>query len=375
MSTQQELPIYNQQTPQSLSQISQVQYPILSNLIPAAQYIQLDDVQQAVAEKAVVAIDVNTDRQEFLIGYYKNILIQHSIIFGLFLLGLTKWFSSLVVNHNYWRSQFRWTWFVVLSLLIVLILGLPIIRKYRCIVSKQSQLFYFQTALIAFLLIGIAGNSNQKRVNIWIILILMILIVHDLLQIVIVRTQKTHYYTVLMKFTIMGSLVLNFILGLSNRYLDNGFPISEIIIIYVLYYFNQLNEQLLKQNHELPEELSIFERIKQLTLIRNLFNQEARQNQIIEQLQDTHCVISKHLAITIGSCVGYLIVLTLSILTGNGFLIFILIFGSISMLSVILETQVASRSLKQEDSKFAVCLTYLDMASPLRLLLRSLFNN
>ncbi|CAD8210081.1 unnamed protein product [Paramecium pentaurelia] len=373
MQTQQELPLYIQQTPQASSQISNVQYPILSNVVPAAQYIQLNDVQQAVAEKCVLN-DVNSDRQAFLIEYYKKILIQHSIIFGLFLLGLTKWFSSIVVHHHYWWSQFRWTWYVVLSLLIAIVLGLPILRKYRWI----SKLYHIQTILIAFLLIGIAGNqrgnSSHKSFNIWIIIVLVILISHDLLQIVIVRFQKTHYYTVLMKFTIMGSLALNFIVGLSNKHLDRAFPISEIIIIYALYYFNQLNVQLLKQSHELPEELSIFERIQKLKLIRNLFNQEARQNQIIEQLQDTHCVISKHLVIVIGSCFGYIVIFVLSIVTGNGFLIFTLILGSISMLSVILETQVASRSLKQEDSHYAVCLTYLDMASPLRLLLRSLFN-
>ncbi|CAD8114416.1 unnamed protein product [Paramecium primaurelia] len=377
MSTQQELPIFNQQTPQPSSQISKVQYPILSNVVPAAQYIQLDDVQQAVAEKSVV-IEINSDRSAFLIEYYKKILLQHSIILGLFILGLTKWFSSIVVIHHYWWSYFRWTWYVVLGLLIAIALGLPILRKYRCIVSQQSKLFHFQTVLIAFLLIGIAGNqrgnSNHKTVNIWIILVLVILIGHDLLQIIIVKTQRTHYYTALMKFAIMGSLALNFIVGLSNKNLDRAFPISEIIIIYALYYFNQLNDQLLKQTHELPEELSIVERIQQLTLIRNLFNQEARQNQIIEQIQDTHCVISKHLVIVIGSSVGYIAVLVLSIVTGNGFLIFTLILGSISMLSVILETQVASRSLKPEDSHYAVCLTYLDMASPLRLLLRSLFN-
>ncbi|CAD8169570.1 unnamed protein product [Paramecium octaurelia] len=377
MSTQQELPIYTQQTPQSPSQISQVQYPILSNAVPAAQYIQLDDVQQAVSEKPVVN-DVKSDRQAFLIEYYKKIFVQHSIILGLFLLGLTEWFSSIVVHHRYWWSSFRWTWYVVLSLLIAIVLGLPILRKYRFIVQLQSKLYHIQTVLIALLLIGIAGNQrgnrSHKTVNIWIILVLVILISHSLLQIVIVKFQKTHYYTVLMKFTIMGSLGLNFILALSNSHLNSAFPISEIIVIYALYYFNQLNDQLLKQTHELPEELSIFERLRKLALIRHLFNQEARQNQVIEELQDTHCVISKHLAIVVGSGIGYITVLVLSIVTGNGFLIFTLILGSISMLSVILETQVASRSLLPEDSHYAVCLTYLDMASPLRLLLRSLFN-
>ncbi|CAK84276.1 unnamed protein product (macronuclear) [Paramecium tetraurelia] len=376
MSTQQELPIYIQQTPQSPSQISQVQYPILSNTVPADQYIQLDDGKQTGSEKTVVN-DVNLDRQAFLVEYYIKISVQHSIILGLFLFGLNEWFSSIVVHHGQWWSSFRWTWYVVLSLLIAIVIGLPLLRKYRFIVQLQSTLYQIQTILIAFLLIGIAGNQRgneyHKAVNVWTILVLLILIGHDLLQIVIVKFQKTHYYTVIMKFTIIGSLGLNFILALLNTQFNTAFIICGIII-YAFYYFNQLNNQLLKQTHELPEELSIFERIRKLSFTRHILNQEARQNQVIEELQVTHFVINKHLAIVVGSGVGYIIVLVLSIVTGNVFLIFTLILGSISMLSVILETQVASRSLLPEDSHYAVCLTYLDMASPLRLLLRSLFN-
>lgn len=89
----------------------------------------------------------------------------------------------------------------VLGLLIALELGLSIPRKNRCIVFHiayqllglvVSKLFIFQMVLIAFLLIGFAqnqrGNSNHKTINIWSILIFVILIRHNSLQIVIVKT-------------------------------------------------------------------------------------------------------------------------------------------------------------------------------------------
>ncbi|CAD8127770.1 unnamed protein product [Paramecium sonneborni] len=353
MSKEQELPIYNQQTPSLLSQISKVQYPIiLSNVIPAAQYIQLDDVQQAVAEK-IVAINANNDRQGFLIEYYKNILIQHSIIFGLFLLGLTQ---LLEVN-----SDGLGLWFQAYQLS----------QKYRFIVSKQTQLFYFQTVLIAFLLIGIAGyqrgNIFSRRVDLWIILVLTILIVLDLIQIVIVRTQKI---TILMKFTIMESFILNFILGLSNRYLDDGFAISEFIIIY----FNQLNQQLLKQTHEVPEELSLIDKIKQLL-------------EKIKQLNNYKILICNQQTFDNYYCIRNWISYSINIKyyywkwLFDIHLDFRINFNTrcdtrnISCLKSNDQILYFYYSLKQEDSKFAVCLTYLDMAISLRLLLRNLYNN
>ena len=60
-----------------------------------------------------------------------------------------------------------------------------------------------------------------------------------------------------MKFAIMGSIVINFVVALCTSSLDSSFPIAEAIIIYSIYYFNQLNEQLLKSPNELPEDVSI----------------------------------------------------------------------------------------------------------------------
>jgi hypothetical protein len=71
-----------------------------------------------------------------------------------------------------------------------------------------------------------------------------------------------------MKFAIMGSITLNFIVALFASELDRSFPIAEAIIIYSLYYFNQLNEHLLKKTSELPEEASIMDRIRTLDNIK-----------------------------------------------------------------------------------------------------------
>lgn len=64
-----------------------------------------------------------------------------------------------------------------------------------------------------------------------------------------------------MKFAIMGSIVLNFVVGLCASSLHSSFPIAEAIIIYSLNYFNQLNVHLLKNPSELPEDVSILQRI------------------------------------------------------------------------------------------------------------------
>lgn len=73
----------------------------------------------------------------------------------------------------------------------------------------------------------------------------------------------------------MGSIVLNFVVALCCGYVDSPFIIAEAIIIYSLYYFNQLNESLLNKN-ELPEDISFMERIKIINKIKELFNQEAQ---------------------------------------------------------------------------------------------------
>lgn len=53
-----------------------------------------------------------------------------------------------------------------------------------------------------------------------------------------IKKNVSHYYTILMKFVIMGSIVLNFIVSLCFGYVDGSFSIAEGIIIYSLYYFN-----------------------------------------------------------------------------------------------------------------------------------------
>lgn len=53
-----------------------------------------------------------------------------------------------------------------------------------------------------------------------------------------VKNNATRVFTVLMKFSIMGSLILNLIVALYSSELSAMFPIAETIIIYSIYYFN-----------------------------------------------------------------------------------------------------------------------------------------
>lgn len=47
----------------------------------------------------------------------------------------------------------------------------------------------------------------------------------------------SHYFTAFMKFSIMGSIVLNLFVALLVGELAGVIPVAEAIIIYALYYF------------------------------------------------------------------------------------------------------------------------------------------
>ncbi|CAK84259.1 unnamed protein product (macronuclear) [Paramecium tetraurelia] len=359
----------------SASRVELVQYPILNPATPPAQYVQMNDAKEAIP---IAKQEPETSRETFLVEYYKKILRQHLSILGMFTFGLMEWFANIVVDFGYYYNTFRWTFYTFVVALIIIALGLPITRSLRTIVKHQNSIFYLQTILIGFVLIGI-GNENSDThataINWWIIITLIILIAHSIAQIVLVKHNITHYYTMFMKFAIMGSITLNFVVGLCASSLDSSFPVAEAIIIYSIYYFNQLNEHLLKNSSELPEDVSIVGRIQIINKIQALFNQEAQSNQVIEQIKETHCVVNRYIAIVISSAVAYLLILILSIVTGNALFIVIVVVVSISLLSVVLNTQVASRTLQQEDVTYAVCLTYLDLASPLKNILRGIISN
>ncbi|CAD8113658.1 unnamed protein product [Paramecium primaurelia] len=358
----------------STNRVELVKYPILNPVIPPAQYVQMNDVKEAIT---IVKQEPETSRENFLVEYYKKILRQHLTILGLFLFGLMEWFANIVVDFGYYDNSFRWTFYFFVTTLIIIALGLPITRSIRAVVQHQNAIFHIQTILIGFVLIGIANQCSGRHSTAtiwWIIITLLILISHSIAQFMLVKHNITHYYTMFMKFAIMGSITLNFIVGLCASSLDSSFPIAEAIIIYSIYYFNQLNEHLLKNPNELPEDVSIVQRIQIINKIQALFNQEAQSNQVIEQIKDTHCVINRYIAIVISSSIAYIIILILSIVTGNALFIVIVVVVSVSLLSVVLNTQVASRTLQQEDVVFAVCLTYLDLASPLKNILRGILS-
>ncbi|CAD8169602.1 unnamed protein product [Paramecium octaurelia] len=359
----------------SASKVELVKYPILNPATPPAQYVQMNDAKEGIT---IAKQEPETSRETFLVEYYKKILRQHLSILGLFTFGQMEWFANIVVDFGYYYNSFRWTFYTFVVTLIIIALGLPITRSLRTIVKHQNSIFHLQTILIGFVLIGIGNEftgGHSTATIWWIIITLIILIAHSIAQIVLVKRNITHYYTMFMKLAIMGSITINFIVGLCASSLDSSFPVAEAIIIYSIYYFNQLNEQLLKNPSELPEDVSIVERIQIINKIQALFNQEAQSNQVIEQIKGTHCVVNRYIAIVISSVVAYILILILSIVTGNALFIVIVVVVSISLLSVVLNTQVASRTLQQEDVAYAVCLTYLDLASPLKNILRGIISN
>ncbi|CAD8114376.1 unnamed protein product [Paramecium primaurelia] len=349
----------------STSTVELAKYPILNSVAPPIQYTQMNDDKKAIN---VSRDDTESSREIFLKEYYKQILRQHLIILGMQLFGLMEWFANIIVEFGYYRNSFRWTFYVIATSLIIIALGLPIIRSIRA-VKHQSTIYYAYTILIGLSLIGIGNKCSDRHSSApvwWIIITLLIMIVHSITQFGLVKHNVTHYYTIFMKFAIIGSIILNFIVGLCSSSLDSSFPITEAIIIYSIYYFNQLNQNLLKNPNELPEDVSILQRIEIINKIYDLFFQEDQQNQVIEQIKDTHCVVNKQLIKVISSVLTYIVIFILSIKTGNALFIVFIIVISVSFLSALLNTQVASRTLQQQDVTFAVCLTYLDLASPLQ---------
>lgn len=85
-------------------------------------------------ETVSLAKEITATREDFLVAYYKKILQQHTTIFGCVLFGLMDWVGEIVVDNHWWGSSFRWTFFLDVALLILVALGLPITRQYRCIV-------------------------------------------------------------------------------------------------------------------------------------------------------------------------------------------------------------------------------------------------
>jgi len=55
------------------------------------------------------------------------------------LFGLMEWFTNIIVEFGYYRNSFRWTFYIIVTTLIIIALGLPITRSIRAIVFKINN--------------------------------------------------------------------------------------------------------------------------------------------------------------------------------------------------------------------------------------------
>ncbi|CAK68499.1 unnamed protein product (macronuclear) [Paramecium tetraurelia] len=333
------------------------------------QYIELNETTETTQVRQNQTVNLKS-RKEFLVQYYRKIQLQFAYLILFFQLGSVEWIGQTVVDIGHHSTEFRWTFYIVVILLILLGLGLPIIRQNRLIVQHQSHIFRVQSVLLGFLLIGVSNyqiyNQHFNSTSFWIETSLFIFMFNNLVQIFVVRRNLTHYGYAYIKWTVIGFVSLNACVALSGFELDRSFAIAQAIILYSLYYFNQLNATLLKLPHELPEEESILDKIQNIRKISQIWNEEGPQKESIQQLNTTHYVVNRKIATLVAGSIFYLLVLNLCILFDNTLFLVIFIVLSLSLLSLVLNIQIASKSLQQNDVEFAVCLTYMDLLSPFK---------
>jgi hypothetical protein len=89
-------------------------------------------------------------------------------------------------------------------------------------------------------ILGVDKDSNWRFCNKLTILIstFVSLTANSLLNIILTKFKKLHYYGKLSGFIIYGSLVVNFIVATESYYMEKTLPIVEAIIVYGLYYYN-----------------------------------------------------------------------------------------------------------------------------------------
>lgn len=56
-----------------------------------------------------------------------------------------RWFANIVVDFGYYYNDFRWTFYLFVTTLIIIALGLPITRSIRVVVRYQSNIFLGET--------------------------------------------------------------------------------------------------------------------------------------------------------------------------------------------------------------------------------------
>ncbi|CAD8204132.1 unnamed protein product [Paramecium pentaurelia] len=268
------------------------------------------------------------------------------------------------------RYSFRWTYFTFIALTIGLTLKLVIGRSSRKMVKHQKWFYIVYTILIGLDLGGFAciskGSWRNDAKIFYTKIVCAGLVGNALLQIILIQINKSHSYGKV-------SSILIYILFPINNFLfafdcDYNKPILvlEVVFVYGIYYFNQLNKSLLSNPEDLPQGLNILEYInKSYSIINTNLPEQLDKN--LEQVKNDNVIINKNLFLSCAIVFGYLIFL---IFLGFVDTFLCIILSGFTLLSL-LDTQVASKSLKDEDVLVAVCLTYVDFFSPIKNFIRS----
>ncbi|CAD8204133.1 unnamed protein product [Paramecium pentaurelia] len=380
------------------NQIKIINYPDLSNYVPPPSYNSMPKYQNTQDE-------LKQQRIQFLFDCYKNQAISFLIVLIIQILGLTKWFMSISTKfskinlagyytsyseykkyypnsqtydeYENWRqsqwyeiSEVRWTFYVIITLLILNTLAILFGRINRTIVKYQISLFFSQAVLIGLSLVGYAGKYKD---NYWIhkdicyvtITTNSILLLNSIVILSLIKIDKLNYYNKFANNLIYMQIPFNFILVLIFKNFEAIILIFESIAIYGFYYFNQLNYSLLLNPEDLPVRKDITKLFQEITPINN-------ESQGIEQKNPNLLTIPKKTLVIIGALGIQIILIIFLIITRNQISCVPLILLAGSIVGLIFETQVASRSLQFDDNFIAASIVYLDLLCPIQNFVRSI---
>ncbi|CAK64551.1 unnamed protein product (macronuclear) [Paramecium tetraurelia] len=379
------------------NQITKINYPDLSNYVPPQSYNTTIQVSQNSLD------ELKMKRMKLLFNCYKYQAMSFFIVLVIQIIGLTKWFMSIQTKfskiklagyyYSYeeylkyhsdaqtykeyedWRqkeyyeiSQVRWTFYVIIALLILNTLAILIGRIHRNIVKYQQSLFYSQAVLIGLCLVGYAGkywDSYWIHKNICEVTITInsILLLNSLVNLSLIKIDKLHYYNKLANNVIYLQVPFNFILILLFKKFDSVILIFESIAAYGLFYFNELNRSLLLNPEELPPQ-------KDITTMFNEAVQTDNQSQEIMKNNPDFISIPRRKLVLVAAILSLIALIIIQIMSRESYLCLPLILLAGLILNLLFETRVASRSLQHDDNFIAASMVYLDLLCPIQNLVR-----
>ncbi|CAD8211705.1 unnamed protein product [Paramecium octaurelia] len=396
------------------NQLSYVEMVQQSVVIEEAKYPTLDPIifsnEQGVKEikndgqvEHSAPLKETQNRARFLTRYYCYSILQYIGVLSLFLLTQDFRFVEVlcIVEYSpldgnqyfYYSSEeyrngedyrklfgrydslskysFRWTFYASLALTIILTLIIVIGRSSQMITKLQKWLYIVYTILIALDLGGFACISKGSWRNDAKIMYTKIvcggLIGNALLQILLIKLNKSYSNGKLPIILICLLFTINNLLFAFGCSYSLPIFVFEILLPYGIYYFNQLNKSLLTNPKDLPKSFNILEYLnKQCSKTETALPDQIGSN--LAQVKGDNLIINKKILLGYSVIFGYLIFLIILGFVDGG----VCIFMSASTLMSLLNTQVASQSLKDEDILIAVCLTYVDFFSPIKNFIRSM---